>query len=165
MRTEWWESISWGNVLYSLSVWLLFSCRRFFVTEMIGNKVPCLNLRLSHHSLITFSLLWLLSDLECWFVSFTGVWCLSVLEWWFFVVCDWCPHSVNPPSVLGHIFTSFGCDWTIFLALGRVYGGQQQKINGYSLYYFGPHMSFWSCIKSIDNKQNKYENPSQYWSG
>ena len=26
-----------------------------------------------------------------------------------------------------------------------------------SLYYFYPHMSFWSCLKSPNNKQNKYK--------
>ena len=26
-------------------------------------------------------------------------------------------------------------------------------------------MSFWSCIKSTNNKQNKYDSASQYWRG
>ena len=45
------------------------------------------------------------------------------------------------PSVLGHILiASFGCDQTVLLALGRVYGGE--KINGQSVYYFNRHLSF-----------------------
>ncbi|MPC35313.1 hypothetical protein E2C01_028734 [Portunus trituberculatus] len=34
----------------------------------------------------------------------------------------------------------FGYDNTILLTLGRVYGGH--KINGHSLHYFNPHISF-----------------------
>ena len=41
------------------------------------------------------------------------------------------------------------------------YGGQ--KINGQSLYYFDPHMSSWSCLKSMNNKQSEYEKVSEYW--
>ncbi|MPC43658.1 hypothetical protein E2C01_037309 [Portunus trituberculatus] len=44
-------------------------------------------------------------------------------------------------SVPRHIsISSFGCDLTILLKLGRVYGGQ--KINGHVLHYFNPHISF-----------------------
>ncbi|MPC67292.1 hypothetical protein E2C01_061465 [Portunus trituberculatus] len=35
---------------------------------------------------------------------------------------------------------SFGCEQTILLTLGRVYGGQ--KINGQNLHYFKLHISF-----------------------
>ena len=69
----------------------------------------------------------------------------------------------STPSVLEHIFMSFGCDLTILLTLEWVCGSQ--KINSESLYYFYPHMSFWSSIKSTNNKQNRYENASQYWRG
>ena len=44
-----------------------------------------------------------------------------------------------------------------------VYGGQ--KINGQSLYYFDPHTSFWTCIKSPSNEQNEVKKRSQYWMG
>ncbi|MPC37630.1 hypothetical protein E2C01_031117 [Portunus trituberculatus] len=35
---------------------------------------------------------------------------------------------------------SFGCDWTILFTLPKVFGGQ--KINGQSLHYSGPNISF-----------------------
>ena len=71
-------------------------------------------------------------------------------------------HKLSIPSVLRHIFTSFGYNM-ISLTLGKVYGGY--KINTQSLYCFNPHMSFWGYIKSTNNKQNKYEDKSQYWRG
>ena len=47
-------------------------------------------------------------------------------------------HPNLTPSVLGHILTtSFGCDYTMLLTLGRVHGGQ--NINAQSLYYFNSH--------------------------
>ncbi|MPC26200.1 hypothetical protein E2C01_019334 [Portunus trituberculatus] len=36
---------------------------------------------------------------------------------------------------------------------------------GHSLHYFNPYISFWSCIKSPNSKQNEYENASWYRSG
>ena len=38
------------------------------------------------------------------------------------------------------------------LALARVFG--RQKLDGQSLFYFNPHVIFWSCIKSTNNEQN-----------
>ena len=63
------------------------------------------------------------------------------------------------PSVLGHIFSmSFGYDCTILLTIRRVYEGQ--KVDGKKLYNFKYYTSFWSCMKSTNNKQNKPERPS-----
>ena len=47
------------------------------------------------------------------------------------------------PSLLGHFFfltMGLECDYTISLTLLKFYG--RQKINGRSLYYLNPHMSF-----------------------
>ena len=35
----------------------------------------------------------------------------------------------------------------------------QKTNNGQSLRYFSPHMSFWSCIESTNNKQNMEMRP------
>ena len=61
-------------------------------------------------------------------------------------------------SVLGHIFY-FEFAYDLTLTLGRVY--EDQKINGQSLYYFNPHMSFWSCYKSPNNKQIKMSSSNE----
>ena len=37
-----------------------------------------------------------------------------------------------------------------------------QKINGQNLYCFNPYVNFGGCIESTNDKQNKYENASQY---
>ena len=62
-------------------------------------------------------------------------------------------------SVLEHISsTSFRCVYTILWILERVYAGQ--KTNSQSLYYFNSYMSFWTCIKSINNRHNMKMRPS-----
>ena len=55
-----------------------------------------------------------------------------------FIDCIETGSSFN--SVLGHIFTMSFVSDKILLPIRSVYGGP--KINGQSLYYFYPHMSF-----------------------
>ena len=70
--------------------------------------------------------------------------------------------NINPFNTEAH-FLSRVLLVTILLTLGRVY--RDQEINDHSLYYFNSHKGFWSCIKSTNHKQNKYENAPQYWRG
>ena len=71
------------------------------------------------------------------------------------------PRLFWTPSVLGYIFIF--CFWyikMILLTLGKLYGGE--KINGQSLHCSNPHISFWSCTKSSNNK-NRCKNVSMNW--
>ena len=61
-------------------------------------------------------------------------------------------------SVLGHVFTAIFLIWLDdFITLGTIYGGQE--VNGQTLHYFNPQMSFWSCIEPI-SKQSYYGDAS-----
>ena len=70
----------------------------------------------------------------------------------------WQYNILNPFSAGTHFLPYVLCDYTILLTLGRVYGSE--KMNSQNLYYFHLHVSFWSCVKSTNNKQNEYENAS-----
>ena len=61
------------------------------------------------------------------------------------------------PSVLGHIFTSsFECDQTVLLTLGKVYGGQKVKCQ--SVLCLSPH-EFLKLYKQIISRINMKMHP------
>ena len=68
---------------------------------------------------------------------------------------------MNPSSTGTHFDHEFWAWLDAFIDIRK----GLRRLEGQSLYYFNPLMSFWSCRKSSSNKQNDYENASQYWRG
>ena len=55
--------------------------------------------------------------------------------------------------------------WVWFDDFIDIRKGLWKSVDSHSLYYSNPNMSFGSCIKSTNDKQNEYESASQYWRG